>query len=260
MSNPFPGMNPYLEDPAIWPGFHTLLIAEITRLLQPLLNARGYYANSDERVWLAEAPRTFFPDVAVVEAQKPLNPAAVAVLEVDEPLHLKSLEIEGRERFLDIFDSSGNQLITSIEVISPSNKAPTQGRELYIQKQREVRDAQVNLVEIDLLRTGQQVVDVPRSLLSGVPGWDYIVHIGRVQATDYEVYLIQLRDRLPRVRIPLKAGEPDVALDLQLAVNAAYNIGPYELRLNYNRPPEPPLDAQDTKWAIQLLEQQRLKA
>jgi hypothetical protein len=247
-------MNPYLDDPAIWPGFHTLLIAEITRLLQPLLNARGYYANSDERVWLAEAPRTFFPDVGVVESPKRTGTgSSLALMEVDEPLHLKSLEIEGKERFIDMFDSSGNQLVTSIEVVSPSNKSQTHGRELYLQKQREVRDAAVNLVEIDLLRTGLHVIDVPRSLLTSISGWSYVVLIGRVNAVDYEVYAIKLRDALPRIRIPLKAGEPDIALDLQEAVNAAYQIGPYELRINYHRPPEPPLGIEDAKWADELL-------
>jgi hypothetical protein len=260
MPNPFPGMNPYLEDPALWPGFHTLLIAEITRLLQPLLNARGYYANSDERVWLAESPRTFFPDVGVVESPKRRRQTSdIAVMEVDEPLHLKSLEIEGRERFLEIFDSSGNQLVTSIEVISPSNKSHTHGRELYLRKQRELRVAAVNLVEIDLLRAGLHVMDVPRPLLNAIPGWSYVVHIGRVNAADYEVYAINLREALPKVRIPLKASDPDVALDLQAAVNAAYQVGPYNLRMNYSRPPDPPLDAENERWAEELLRSKGLR-
>ena len=43
MPNPFPGMNPYLEDPKSWPSFHALLNVECLRRLAARL-APDYYA------------------------------------------------------------------------------------------------------------------------------------------------------------------------------------------------------------------------
>ncbi len=37
MASPFPGMNPYLEHPEIWPGVHLLLIAALSESLAPQL-------------------------------------------------------------------------------------------------------------------------------------------------------------------------------------------------------------------------------
>jgi hypothetical protein len=42
MPSPFPGMNPYLEDPDIWPDFHTTLFVEIRAELNRRLPA-GYF-------------------------------------------------------------------------------------------------------------------------------------------------------------------------------------------------------------------------
>src|SRR5438105_3927093 len=43
MPNPYPGMNPYLEDPFHWQGFHNGLIAVIGKSLNAMLPA-GYRA------------------------------------------------------------------------------------------------------------------------------------------------------------------------------------------------------------------------
>jgi hypothetical protein len=40
MSSPFPGMNPYLEDPERWSGVHHWLITEIARSLIPQLRPK----------------------------------------------------------------------------------------------------------------------------------------------------------------------------------------------------------------------------
>lgn len=43
MPSPFPGMDPYLGAPDIWPDFHISLVAEISAELNAKLPA-GYYA------------------------------------------------------------------------------------------------------------------------------------------------------------------------------------------------------------------------
>ena len=40
MASPFPGMDPYLEHPEIWPGVHLLLIAALAEALAPQLRPK----------------------------------------------------------------------------------------------------------------------------------------------------------------------------------------------------------------------------
>ncbi|MFM7368984.1 MAG: DUF4058 family protein, partial [Sphaerospermopsis kisseleviana] len=40
MTSIFPGMNPYLEHPVLFPGLHHLLISEIARFLSPQLRPK----------------------------------------------------------------------------------------------------------------------------------------------------------------------------------------------------------------------------
>ncbi len=50
MSMIFPGMDPYLEDPAFWPGVHNRVIVYLADHLQPKLGSR-YIATIEERVY-----------------------------------------------------------------------------------------------------------------------------------------------------------------------------------------------------------------
>jgi hypothetical protein len=58
MASPFPGMDPYLEDPSIWPSVHHLLITHIGTTLNSLLPP-CYVATFQERVFVAGADRRF---------------------------------------------------------------------------------------------------------------------------------------------------------------------------------------------------------
>ena len=60
----FPGMDPYLESPQLWPGVHAALIVYIRDQLQPLLRPR-YLAAIEERVYLQGPDRDIDPDVRV---------------------------------------------------------------------------------------------------------------------------------------------------------------------------------------------------
>jgi hypothetical protein len=42
MINPFPGMNPWLEQPALWSDAHFRLISALARHLSPLVSPRYY--------------------------------------------------------------------------------------------------------------------------------------------------------------------------------------------------------------------------
>jgi hypothetical protein len=175
------------------------------------------------------------------------------VFEADEPVRVRHMEIEIREPFVEIYDAAGNRLVSGIEYLSPTNKSDTDGRRLYQQKQVEMREAGVHLVEVDWLRQGPHVLDVPVEVVEELRPWDYVVNIVRQSSDEYEIYPIQLRQRLPRIKIPLSTGDKDAVLDLQEVFNQSYEVGPYPERLTYGAPPSPPLSDDDDQWTDQLL-------
>ena len=80
------------------------------------------------------------------------------------PVVVKVLHDEFREPFVEIYvrTEGGRRLVTSIEVLSPSNKTPgDKGRDLFLRKQKELLSGKVNLVDIDLLRGGKHATAVP---------------------------------------------------------------------------------------------------
>src|ERR1700730_18292250 len=53
MPSPFPGMDPYLESPVIWPDVHHELISDIRAALNPHLRPR-YVARVELRVYISD--------------------------------------------------------------------------------------------------------------------------------------------------------------------------------------------------------------
>ncbi|MEH2089809.1 MAG: DUF4058 family protein [Nostoc sp.] len=51
MAYPFPGMNPYLEDPELWPGVHGRLIVAIADYLSPQLRLKYFVVSQANMVW-----------------------------------------------------------------------------------------------------------------------------------------------------------------------------------------------------------------
>lgn len=254
MSNPFPGMNPWLEDSAQWSGFHHLLITATTEELQPQLQPRGYYALPGERIWLTQPGRPIYPDVTVSQVRSGGDGSAQALVEVDEPVRIAAADVEICEPFIEVYDAAGHRLVTGIEYISPSNKSDAEGRRLYRQKQAETRTAGIHLVEVDLIRRGPHILEVPESSLERLERWDYLVNLARRTSNMYDVYPIRLRDRLPRIRVPLKEGDEDAVLDIQAAFDRAWRMGPYSLRLDYSSGPSTPLAEDDARWAHDLVQ------
>jgi hypothetical protein len=249
MPSPFPGMDPYLESPELWRGVHARLITYASEAIQEQLRGTPYFADIEERTWITEAERRIYPDVAIARQPSPPKQATESTLQADEPVLVHVWPEEFREGFVQIYESAGHRLVTSIEFVSPTNKSKNQGRRLYLRKQHELSLGGVNLVEVDLLRRGKHVLKVPSALVQPLRPWDYLVSIWRPTQTDFEVYPMALRSPLPRIRIPLKPGDSDTVLDLQSLINRAYDAGPYTARIEYGNPPEVPLTAEDQDWA-----------
>lgn len=264
MPSPFPGMDPYLEASDIWPDFHNRLATTISDDLNNTLPG-AYYARLGMRpemgVVLSEGSlRRIVPDVAVVQQPPQAKPTAPVIeeprTEISEPLRVTIRTDPIRHHFVEIRDvTRDHKLVTLIEIASPSNKQPGPDREAYEDKQRDVLRSDANLIELDLLRAGRRLL--PYGELQQVVEeltCDYLVLINRASgrrgiATDYELYPISLREILPCIPVPLRAGEDDVPLDLQIIMNRTYDSGPYRRMIDYTEPPDPPLPEEDMAWA-----------
>jgi hypothetical protein len=268
-------MDPYLERSARWSGCHLRLIFCISENLQPRLRPR-YVAMVEERVYLEPIDQDRWPDVFVAEQRLPSHlplrdwrggggGGGIAVAEPEVAVaELEWITVpderEVHEPYIAIYDTEGREVVTIIEVLSPSNKAPGPGRDDYLAKQREILESETNLVEIDLLRAGSHVLAVPVWEVARRGPADYLICTRRTaRPGGYEVLRLTVRQPLPLLPIPLRAGEPDVVLDLAAAFTRAYDVGAYDLIVDYTQDPEPPLSRADAAWADALLREQGLR-
>jgi hypothetical protein len=253
-------MDPYLE--RFWGDVHSSLIIFAKLAIQRQLGG-NLVARSEDRVYVDddEALRQQFrvPDVRVVEQgiyDVPLL-ASAGGLAVAEPTVITIESEEITESFVQILDTAlGGRVITVIEFVSPSNKLYKAARKSYQDKQGECLETRTNLVEIDLTRAGRRQLLVDMNELPAEKRGDYLVSAYRAYSGKHgrkEGYGLKLRERLPAVRIPLRAGDPDVALDLQPLVDQAYEAGAYGRTLDYTQPLDPPLPAEDAEWAGRLI-------
>jgi hypothetical protein len=256
MKSPFPGMDPYLEQH--WLDVHSRLVIYACDQLQGLLPT-DLVARVEERVYLEKEgipDRSVFPDVRVVERGS-RGGTAVATkpnLDLAEPLIVEFHDEPITETFIKILDArTGNQVITVIEFVSPTNKMPGAGYRMYRRKQRELKKAGVTLVEIDLIRGGRRVLSVPlgRIRFKDRTRYQAIVRRGW-QWHRAEVYPLPLHKRLPVIPIPLRQTDSDARLNLQALIELCYQNGRYD-DIDYSEDPDPPLEGHDAEWADSLL-------
>lgn len=254
MPTPFPGMDPYLERRGIWEQVHTNLIVSIQRFLTPLLRPH-YHVGIEERTYLAVLPpdqqSTGMPDVLIATSPSTpgrfASPAAVAV-PVAAPVVVElPMAEEVKERYLEIRALPDQEVITVIEILSPTNKVTREGRKLYEEKRLKVLGSLTHLVEIDLLRGGQPFpMKAPRQS-------DYRLLVSRSGRRPYaDVYLFDLGDPIPDLPIPLRSGEEEPPVPLNQILHDVYDQGGYDLIINYRQPVEPPLSEAEAEWASQI--------
>jgi hypothetical protein len=131
------------------------------------------------------------------------------------------------------------------------------GRDRYLQKQADLLTTQANLVEIDLLGSGRSTTLARTAEITSPPDWRYVVSISRAhRRSDLEIYAFSLRDRLPRCRIPLRAADPDVMLDLPAVFARCYEVGGYDLVVDYTQMPSVTLSAAEEEWLHLRLQEQ----
>lgn len=251
MPTPFPGMDPYLEHPALWPDVHNRLIAAIADELTPLIAPR-YYIGLERRVYLLKPDDIVFigrPDIAVVSRQASPRPAPRPLAEVDVIEVEVPMTDEVSENFLEIREVGTGDVVTIMELLSPANKLHDQGRKQYEEKRSQVFFTRTSLVEIDLLRAGQPMTVVGEPVSS-----DYRILVSRGwQRPRAQLYPFDLRQPIPPFPLPLRRDDETPAVDLGAILHALYERARFDLRLDYAQPPVPPLSAEDAAWVKDLL-------
>ncbi len=257
----FPGMDPYLEHPAIWPDVHHSLIVSIRDALS-LKIAPHYTVRIEERVYLCSeddpARKLFVPDLSVREPLAPAYGDSGSAAVADAVSVQVVIEDELREYFIEIRAAGGEEVVTVIEVLSPANKVlASNSRTTYMHKRHQWLMSSVNLVEIDLLRAGVR----PPVLVGELPEADYYLMVSSVEERPMGRYwCVGLRRPIPAVPVPLKPNDPDAPLDLQPLLRDIYVRARYDLQLDYTgEPPEPPLSGDDADWLDGWLREQDLR-
>lgn len=257
MPSPFPGMDPFLQDH--WGDVHTSLTTYARDQLRPQMPA-NLRVRVEEYVGLqieGDLSRQK-PDVLVTENWSSAGQTAVAVAEAvmaDEPLVVTSPREPETLRRILIQDRRGARLVTAIEFLFPGSKY---GEALvrFRKKQRELLSGGANLVEIDLIRGGEWTVFPPEAAIPGSHAAPYRVVVVRAARVErFECYPAGIRQCLPRIRVPLRPGDRDAVLDLQLLVDQAWEDGGYS-DIDYARGPLPKFDSNDVEWIRERLGQQ----
>lgn len=259
MPTPFPGMDPYLEQPGLWRELHTRLIVAMADALGPMVRPR-YRVAVEQRTYLttnSASELTLIPDVSVVRGESTTSLRATAATVAAPVIGELPMPEEVTERFLEIHAVSSGAVVTAIELLSPTNKRPGRGRQVYEEKRLQVLGSQTHLVEIDLLRgTPPMEMHLPHDEEA-----DYRIVISRApERPRASIYLFGVQQAIPPIPIPLRADDPDPTLDLNHILHELYERASYDLLIDYTRPPVPPLDESDAEWADTLLHERGLRA
>jgi hypothetical protein len=256
MPSPFPGMNPYFEHPGAWVDFHNRFVMH----LADLLNERtgdDFFAKVEDQVYIHELPPdrwrslgrpdvSIKPTAAAIPSLAPAAPVASASDEIEielvDPLDIVTLP------YIEVIDRERRQVVTAIELLSPSNKMPGPDRDQYAQQRLRLTNSQVNFVELDSLRGGPR-----HSFRHGPPACDYYALVYRPGRWPRAgIQTVRLRESLPTIAIPLRVETPDIRIDLQQLLHGVYDAGKYRAYI-YDREPDPPLPPDDAAWAAQFV-------
>ncbi|MEH1786328.1 MAG: DUF4058 family protein [Nostoc sp.] len=164
MAYPFPGMNPYLENPELWPGVHGRLIVAIADDLSPQLRPK-YFVAIEERIYQTTGDDKLLvgiPDVIVQNSQTAINPNIPNIAVATPAVQPKTVTVPipeiVKERYLEVRKVATKEVVTVIKILSPKNKRLGEGRNAYETKRQRVLGSSTHLVEIDLLRVGEPML------------------------------------------------------------------------------------------------------
>lgn len=259
MPSPFPGMDPYIEQPNLWADFHNSLANEVRTQLNAQIRP-NYFARMEayvtyEVITVGKREREKNrPDVSVWRSAR----EAAMAYQTNMPVAVETeIEMELRLELMrvQIYSTGKEELVTVIEILSPVNKQV--GHEAhtdYLAKRRKYLNSRVHFIEIDFLCAGERP-----PLARPVPDAPYYVMVSRASRRPYvDVWCIQLADHLPVIPVPLSAQDADAELDLGVIVASVYERGAYDAQIDYREPvPTPRLAETEQAWVDELLKMKR---
>ncbi|MBX2863517.1 MAG: DUF4058 family protein [Leptolyngbyaceae cyanobacterium MAG.088] len=260
MPDMFPGMNPYLEHPDLWPEIHPQLITALANLLQKeisdrysaLVRTRVYRVSGEDSLVVGKlahdaSPKSFGSNGSSCSSQQPM-PTYIAV-----PQTVK-------EGYIEIVDCQIGRTATMIEILTPQKKRPGRGRENYEQRCEAIFASDTHFVEIDLLRGWEPISAYAPSDV------DYRVLVSRSdQRPKADLYAWQVNTPIPPLKLPLSCCHDDAdaqaycIVDLKQALDEAVIQSACRLSINYERSPIPPLSPEANRWLTALLKRSGLR-
>ncbi|NET85102.1 MAG: DUF4058 family protein [Moorea sp. SIO1F2] len=258
MPSIFPGMDPYLEHPDLWPEVHHWLISLIAEYLIPQVRPK-YKVAIEKRIYQVNQTNqddvllVGIPDVTVKRQpnteDSPSSKVAVAPPTTKPVTVIVPMPEQIKQGYLEVRDMNTGAVVTAIEVLSPVNKRSGEGRETYLKKRQRVLGSLTNLVEIDLLRAWK-----PMPLLYNTIESDYRVLVSREERRPRaELYTCNLPEQLPTFSLPLRPEDSEPIVDLQAIINSVYERGGYDYQLDYDQEPVPAFSDKNRIWAQELL-------
>lgn len=254
MSSPFPGMNPYLENPSLWAGIHHRLITAIANDLAPKLRPK-YIVAIEERVYEVSGDTALLvgvPDVSLQSSPSSTRSTELNLAVAPTPHSVEVLlplpEIL-TEAYLEIRAVETEEVLTIIEVLSPKNKQVGIGRLQYEAKRLKILGSGTHFVEIDLLRQGN-----PMAMVGNFEQSHYRIVVSPSETRPKaQLYGFNLQDKIPEFTVPLQTEKTQLSINLKSLLDQIYEQGSYDLRIDYSRPPIPALSEIDMVWVGEIL-------
>ncbi len=251
MKTPFPGMDPYLEHRALWPDVYTHLIATLADTLTSLI-APDYDVKVESRTYIGEQNNTqharrpgkhALAPVGSLPLPTTFQSSATTVMEIDVLIGEKF-----SQRYLAIYNTRTDELITAIELLSPDHKSDPQEQAAYLSRRERWVLASTNFVEIDLLRAGE-----PMPIRQTVES-DYRILVNRGwKRNKASLYAFNLPAAIPAFPLPLQRHEAEPLIPLNDVVHDLYSRARFDLRIDYSELPPPPLTEEQVRWVRNIL-------
>ncbi|HUY36587.1 MAG TPA: DUF4058 family protein [Pirellulales bacterium] len=254
MASPFPGMDPFLENPAYWLDFHSRFVNCWCEAIADVLPA-SYEAGIGERVYLIEhdpdVRKLCYPDMALTgeKTQSSVPPLSAGGLATLDPVTVPLMILEGpRESYIEILHHPDRTLVAVLEFLSPANKEYP-GRTEYLAKRMALLKQNVHMVELDLLLGGRRL-----PMQEPLPPADCFYLVSRAERRpDCQVYRWTVKQPLSKLPVPLRAPDADILIDLAAVFTVAYQRGRFKRRINYQAPAPAALSDDDRRWAAALV-------
>jgi hypothetical protein len=162
------------------------------------------------------------------------------------------LDEEAREGWLEVREVVTGEVVTMLELMSPTNKQGGDGYDAYQTKRNSILDSEVNLVEIDFLRAGKAMNQVP---IDG-SACHYQILVSRAKRRPCaDLYRFGLQEEIPRFLLPLRAEDQEPIVDLQLILHQVYDQAGLDMAIDYGQlPPPPKLADEELSWVRSFVE------